>query len=241
MVSFFRLILNRILPQTLQGVVKKMKTFLPGAYSVRSYSQDGEDMILRRLFEGEKQGFYVDVGAHHPKRFSNTYIFYAMGWHGINIDSCPGSMKRFQETRPRDINLEKAVSDKKEALTFYVLNEPALSGFSETLAKKRAGEGNYHIIGQHQLTAEPLRDILDAYLPKGQHIDFLSVDVEGYDLKVLKSNDWKKYRPHVVLVELLETTLEEILESETYLFHEIRGVYLARKVPQHLDFPGRRC
>jgi len=195
-----------------------MKGYLPYAYSVRAYSQEGEDMILRRLFEDEKQGFYVDVGAHHPRLFSNTCLFYAMGWRGINIDSLPGSMKRFQRARPRDINLEKAVSDKSETLTFYVFDEPALSGFSETLTKKRVAEGEYHIIGQYQVTTEPLRDILDAYLPKGQRIDFLSVDVEGHDLRVLRSNDWGKYRPRAVLVESLETSLEEILESETYRF-----------------------
>ena len=39
-------------------------------YAIKSYSQEGEDMILRRMFERQQRGFYVDVGAHHPRRFS---------------------------------------------------------------------------------------------------------------------------------------------------------------------------
>jgi FkbM family methyltransferase len=229
MPSFFQHMLNRILPQFLKEFVKRIKAFLPYAYSARSYSQEGEDMILRRIFENQKIGFYVDVGAHHPKRFSNTYYFYHQGWRGINIDALPGSMRLFQEIRPRDINLEMAVSDKKAALTFYIFSDPALSGFSSTLARKRTGEGSYQIIGQYKLTPEPLKNILDAHLPKDQSITFLSVDVEGYDLNVLKSNDWKKYRPSAVLVESLEMTLDEILESEIYLFMKSEGYSLLGK------------
>jgi len=86
-----------------------------------SYSQEGEDLILERFFEGMNTGFYVDVGAFHPKRFSNTYIFYKKGWHGINIDARPGSMKLFNFVRPRDINLEIPISnEKKRANLLYV-------------------------------------------------------------------------------------------------------------------------
>jgi FkbM family methyltransferase len=173
-------------------------------------------MILRRLFEGQIQGFYVDVGAHHPRRFSNTHLFYTMGWRGINIDALPGTIQRFRKARPRDVSLEKAVSDRKEVATFYVFSEPALSGLSEPLSRKRDNDGDYQITTQSQVTTEPLREILEKYLPPGQRIDFLSVDVEGYDLRVLKSNDWAKFRPRVVLVESLETTLETILESDVY-------------------------
>ncbi len=221
----FRALLEYNIPRLL----KRLKFVFFDDYAFKSYSQEGEDMILRRIFENQKTGFYVDVGAHHPKRFSNTHYFYDQGWRGINIDALPGSMRLFQEIRHRDINLEMAVSDKKETLTFYVFNEPALSGFSEILAKKRASKGNYHIIDQHQVTTEPLRDILNAYLPKGQCIDFLSVDAEGFDLRVLKSNDWEKYRPRAVLVEALETSLHEIMVTELYrLMNSVGYIFFAK-------------
>ena len=66
-------------------------------------------MISRHVFEGRWQGFYVDVGVDHPRRYSNTYFFYKLGWRGVNIDAMPGSMNLFARIRPRDINLECGV------------------------------------------------------------------------------------------------------------------------------------
>ena len=100
------------------------------------YSQEGEDILLRRIFEDQTTGFYVDIGAHHPKRFSNTCYFYELGWQGINIDALPGSMKVFKKFRPRDTNLEIAISEKEQNLTYYMFNEPALNGFSKSISER---------------------------------------------------------------------------------------------------------
>lgn len=59
------------------------------------YSQEGEDVILARMFEHQSPGFYVDIGAHHPRRFSNTRLLAEKGWTGINVDPLPGVMKLF--------------------------------------------------------------------------------------------------------------------------------------------------
>ena len=115
-------------------------------YASLSYSQEGEDMILKRIFNEKKNGFYIDVGAHHPKRFSNTHYFYLKGWRGINIDAMPSSMKLFNKQRPKDINLEIAISDKKEVLTYYGFNESALNSFSKEISNQRDGLNDYKII-----------------------------------------------------------------------------------------------
>ena len=73
---------------------------------LKIFSQNGEDLILNRLLENKSNGFFVDVGAHHPVRFSNTYLSYLNGWNGINIDAMPNSMMIFDKIRPRDINIE---------------------------------------------------------------------------------------------------------------------------------------
>jgi hypothetical protein len=171
-------------------------------------------MILQRLFEWKAVGFYVDIGAHHPKRFSNTYIFYQRGWRGINIDALPGTMKVFNKHRPRDINLEIPIGERIEELTYYTFNDPALNGFSVELSTIRNDMERYRIISKKKMTTLPLADVLDRYLPDGQEIDFMTVDVEGWDLKVLKSNDWSKYQPKVVLVEIENTDLSD-LENNT--------------------------
>lgn len=192
----------------------ELKNIYLNKYAIKSYSQEGEDMILARLFEKKDTGFYVDVGAHHPQRFSNTYYFYKKGWRGINIDAMPGSMVLFNKIRSRDINIEKPVSDKKEILTFYAFNEPALNGFSKEISETRNDGVNYFIKFTKDIETLTLEEILDKNLPKDQTIDFLSIDVEGFDLKVLKSNNFNKYKPKVILIEALENHLKDMDSNE---------------------------
>lgn len=189
----------------------------------RSWSQEGEDILLDRIFGGKKNGFYVDVGAHHPMRFSNTYFFYRKGWSGINIDAMPGSMKEFEKYRRRDINLELGVAQRMGTLDYYVFNEPALNSFSVKNAQKiNLLENNYHVIKIIKIKVKPLRKIL-AYHLKSRKIDFLNVDVEGFDLNVLQSNDWSKYRPRFVLAEILGSSLHNIHQNKLVQFMREQG------------------
>ena len=193
------------------NILRRMRHFLSWDPWVNlSWSQEGEDILLDRIFKGKKNGFYVDVGAHHPMRFSNTYFFYRKGWSGINIDSMPESMKEFEKYRKRDINLELGVAQQPGILDYYVFNEPALNTFSvKTAQKHKSKKNNYFVKKIIKIKVKPLHEILDYHL-KNRKIDFLNVDVEGFDLNVLKSNDWSKYRPRIVLVEILENSLYNI-------------------------------
>ena len=194
--------------------IKNLKRNILDSHSTKSYSQEGEDMILRRIFENHHQGFYIDVGAHHPKRFSNTFYFYKKGWSGINIDAMPLSMKLFNKVRPRDINIESPISNKKEMLDYYIFNEPALNGFSRTISKERDNMEDYEIINTRELETNTLENVLDQHLPSNTPIDFLTVDVEGLDYNVLLSNNFTKYRPKVILIEILGKTFDGISTSE---------------------------
>lgn len=205
------------------------KTIVPvGDFGVVSYSQEGEDRILQRLFEGKTEGFYVDVGAHHPVRFSNTYLFYTLGWRGINIDAMPGSMEPFKKLRPHDINLEEPVSDREELLTYYIFNEPVLNGFSSDLSKERDGinDNQFHIVDTVELRTKTLEQLLDHNLPENQQIDFLSVDVEGLDLQVLRSNNWLKYMPEVVLVEIYAPSVDLLMKEDIHEYLQSLGYLL---------------
>ena len=186
-------------------------------YIRRSYSQEGEDLVLRKIFKKNQNGFYVDVGAHHPKRFSNTYLLYLKGWKGINIDATPGSMKIFNKMRPRDINIELGVSSSEGKLDYYLFNEPALNSFSKKLSDKRKENNPNFSKKIVKVDVKPLKEILNVYL-KNYKIDFLNVDVEGMDLDVLQSNDWSKYRPTYILVEILNNNLYEIEKEPIFQF-----------------------
>lgn len=221
--------MKRFIPDKFLNLLFKVRNIWRDEYATKSYSQEGEDLILRRIFEKKPVGFYIDIGAHHPKRFSNTHIFHKRGWRGINIDALPGSMAIFKKHRPRDINLEIPVSERIEELTYYEFNEPALNSFSEELSNIRNDSEKYRIISKKKMTALPLADILDKYLPNGQVIDFMTIDVEGWDLKVLKSNDWRKYQPKIVLVEIDDSDLNDMDNDPTVRFLREQGYLVYAK------------
>ena len=163
-------------------------------------------MILNRVFEGKANGFYVDVGAHHPTRFSNTYLFYRRGWRGINIDAMPGSMSEFEKLRPEDENVEALISSKRKKIEFFLFNEPALNTCDAELARKRNGLSTYRLVGTTMIESQTLSEVLERHLSPKQSIDFLSIDVEGMDLDVLCSNDWKRFTPTIILAEDTEVS-----------------------------------
>lgn len=205
-----------------------------------SFAQEGEDLVLNRFFERQQGGFYVDIGAHHPVRFSNTYKFYLKGWRGINVDAMPGSMDSFKKLRPRDINLEHAVSDKSETLIYNIFNEPALNTFSEEVAKEHCKVEIYEIIEKREIKTVTLANILDIHLPHGIPIDFLSIDVEGLDLAVLQSNNWDKYRPRMVLAETLFNDLEAFDTNEVYNYLKEQGYKIVAKTYNTMFFKDER-
>ncbi|TDK42026.1 FkbM family methyltransferase [Algoriphagus formosus] len=211
-------VLRSILPKNLISELSFLRDYslfpekYKGKFVNESFSQEGEDVLLKRIFDIRKKyrGFYVDVGAHHPYRYSNTYLFYRKGWSGINIDAMPDSMKAFNKVRARDINLEIPISDKKQVLTYYAFNEPALNGFSKELSEKRDGHDNFKLLFTKDIETFTLEEILDQYLPKDQTIDFLSVDVEGLDFEVIRSINLEKYKPKVILAEILRNSLSNL-------------------------------
>lgn len=207
--------MKKFVPLPVRNLLKRVLAFAQWDPWINfSWSQEGEDQILRRLFENKSKGFYIDVGAHHPRRYSNTYLFYIRGWNGINIDAMPGSMDSFNDVRPRDINIEVGIGLSKCQLDYYVFNEPALNGFSKELSNERHDpNAAFQIKKVIKVNVLPLSSVLHSNLPEGQNIDFMSIDVEGLDFEVLKSNDWTKYRPKFVLSEILGSSMHEIEQS----------------------------
>lgn len=179
-----------------------------------SYSQEGEDLVVARYFDGKRDGYYIDIGAHHPFRFSNTYKFYEKGWSGICIDPLPECEELFKKYRQRDIFVQKGVSDKNETLKYYMFNEPALNTFDKNLADERNGLRNYRIDKILDIEVSTFENILKN-ININKKIDLLSIDIEGLDLKVLKSIDLKKYQPQLIIIEVLDK--EEYLECKYYL------------------------
>jgi len=214
--------------------VKRRVVYVFDRHARLSYAQEGEDRLLQRLFEGRTEGFYVDVGAHHPKRFSNTYLFYTLGWCGINIEANPQANALFNRIRPRDTNLAQAISDHEGPVTYYMFAESALNTLDGALAEDRLRNTRYRLIGKSEIRPATLRSVLERWLPAGKQIDFLSIDVEGHELSVLRSSNWTLHRPKVVLVESLRAAWGDLAECDARRFLESVGyAWFAKTMNTH--------
>jgi FkbM family methyltransferase len=181
------------------------------------YSQEGEDILLNRLLGQRTEGFYVDIGAHHATRFSNTFALYRRGWRGINVDATPGSMTSFRALRPRDISLELLVSDRNEPLRMHLFREGALNTGNAGLAQSYVAAG-WEKTGEIELLPKTLASVMDEYVPATVAVDLLTVDVEGEELAVLRSGNWETYRPTVVIIEALSTSFAQLDDEPAIRF-----------------------
>ncbi|MBD0335355.1 MAG: FkbM family methyltransferase [Cyanobacteria bacterium Co-bin13] len=205
------------------------------SYRKNSYSQNGEDVYLGHFFKGQDTGFYVDVGAFHPRQFSNTYSLYKRGWQGINIDANRSAISLFRTVRPRDMNVFAAISDTPAAVEFHKWGNNSGNTLSPLTAKAMAAE-NGPPAEIEVLETCRLADILSQHISEHQPIDLLNVDVEGLDLAVLKSNDWSKYRPRVVVVEEFAFSLPDLLDSAIYQYLTSLDYTLAAWLPPSIIF-----
>lgn len=193
------------------------------------FGQEGEDILLTRVFGNKKNGFFVDVGAHHPTRFSNTYMLSLKGWSGINIDANQHSINQFELTRSRDINICSSIGENDESRKYFCFAESALNTFDEEIAQMYVRNG--HKINRiESLKTTKLGVLLDANVKPGTLIDLLNIDVEGLELEVIRSNDWSKYVPVVVVVEILNVTVEQAIEHEVTKTIQTHGYVLSSKL-----------
>jgi FkbM family methyltransferase len=181
---------------------------------VNSYSQFGEDRILKGLMakDGlhiENGGFYLDVGAHHPERFSNTKIFYDLGWSGINIDPNEGIKQKFEESRPRDKTLEIALGKQNGVQEFFNYDESALNSLINR--DQELINTQYLPSGSKMVQVSTIKEILNQFHKEDiPNSSFLDIDVEGHELDVLLGNNWDKYKFSYILIEQKLTSLETI-------------------------------
>lgn len=155
------------------------------------YSQSKEDIFILNKFK--KSGFYVDVGCNHPLRINNCHLLYQNKWRGINIDLDKLSIELFNFVRGEDINVNMAVSLKKGKIKYY-FNK--FVGLSNSLLKKE------YLPYSDMINSDRLDRIIDRTKYKNKRIDFLSIDVEGMDIDVLRSLDFKRYNPRSICIEI---------------------------------------
>ena len=178
----------------------------------KSYAMDNEDTAILDYFKDKKSGFYVDVGCYHPIHRNNTYLLYKQNWRGINIDVSQFSVELFDHLRPDDLNYNCAVSNKNETVKLFFQKELSQLSTIENDQAKKVFQGN---IKEKEIQAFTLDEILNRDKYKNVKIDFLNIDVEGADFKVLNGLSFQKFNPELICVEIHD---KEIKESKIYNF-----------------------
>ena len=194
--------------------------------------QEGENIILERIFAKQFKGLYVDVGAHHPVRFSNTLNLYQKGWTGINIEPNQEVIKAFKKMRPKDINLNMAISTQKNSCNYYKFEDPALNTTDIKIVKIRGKQG-HRCIEKISVPTQTLDQVLSKYCKKKSVIDILKIDVEGKELDVLKSNNWEKFIPKVIICELINVDIEKLNKNPVYKLLKSKNYLLYCKLLQN--------
>ena len=173
---------------------------------------DNEDTEILNYFKKKKNGFYVDVGCYHPIHRNNTYLLHKQDWKGINIDVSQFSIDLFNYLRPNDLNYNCAISNKNEIVKIFYQKELSQLSTIENEQAKKVFQGN---IKEKEIQAFTLDEILKKDKFKDTKIDFLNIDVEGADFKVLEGLSFDKFKPELICIEIHD---KEIKDSKVCKF-----------------------
>jgi len=168
-----------------------------------SYSQFGEDLIATLLLGYERtEGLYVDVGCYDPIQWSNTWLFYQRGWSGLCIDPNPAAAQRWKDRRPRDRFVQAGAGPRGMLHYMMYADFPACNHLVTEADKEAAFRKEPAPITSIPVEVIPLADLFEEHVGgSGNVIDLMCVDCEGMDLEVLKTNDFERFRPRVLIVE----------------------------------------
>lgn len=175
-----------------------------------SYAQNYDDLILNNIFSHINKGIYLEIGAYHPTRLSNTYYFYKKGWKGYVVEPNPEVYNIFRQIRPRDKFINAGVGENNGIMKYYNFLIPAINTFSkqEYLKNIRNGHKLNDILNIRVIS---IGDLIKKY--KISKIDLLSIDAEGFDEIILNNWPWEICKPSLICVEM---NADKILNRQGY-------------------------
>ena len=187
-----------------------------------SFAQFGEDVVLRSIIEDyfpaflrkkANSGYFVDLGAFNPVVYSNTFALYLLGWRGLNVDASFSCIESCNNQRPRDTNICIGVSDKDETLTYNVFEKHfARNTFDPNMVEQTLSKG-IPVARTESIECMNVNKLLDTYKKSHVDIHYLSIDLEGFDERIVLALDWQRFKPWVVSVEVHAPTLQASLET----------------------------
>lgn len=189
------------------NLIKELASYLNRKIKSKkiSYSLTSIDLVVDYIFK-KNNGIYIDVGCNHPVYNNNTYLLNQKGWVGINIDIVKKSIELFNLFRKKDLNINLAISSKKTILEYINFHEKS------PINKIKTSENqNLHSSENvKKIKSDTLDSIIEKSPFKNKKIDFVSIDVEGHEIEVIKGFNLKKYKPSIIVIEYLDTSLKKI-------------------------------
>tara|TARA_Y100000768_G_C23981399_1_gene686009 strand:- start:2368 stop:3030 length:663 start_codon:yes stop_codon:yes gene_type:complete len=176
--------------------------------NTKSFSQFGEDLFIADFFASQKEGRYVDLGAFHPMRLSNTYLLYKKGWSGTNVDLNPITIDLFNLARKNDENVCCLMSNKDNIMK---------NVYFEDWSAANSLTSNENLKEKKQMKTRTFKSLID------KNFDFLNIDLEGHDYEILQTIDFKKFNPKLICIEILKNCLDKenifnFLKENNYTF-----------------------
>ena len=185
------------------------------------FGEFGEDILVNRFFRKKNNGFYVDIGCYHPIKGSLTYRLHKKGWKGLNVDLSKISIDLFKLARPKDYNIHAAITDFDGETQFFE---------NDMINQQNTLENNGTNLKKIKIIAFKLQTLLEKL--NIDNIDFLNIDAEGSDYKVISSLDLNKIRPKMICIEenrydikdIINDTIQNFMNSKDYFFFSRIGV-----------------
>ena len=187
----------------------------------KSFSQFGEDLFIAEFFANQKEGKYVDLGAFHPMRLSNTYLLFKKGWSGTNVDLNPITIDLFNLARKNDNNICCLMAGKENLLKDV---------YFEDWSAANSITSNENLSEKKQMKTRTFESLIY------KDFDFLNIDLEGHDYEILQTIDLRKFNPKLICIEILENCSDkgnifDFLKQFNYSFIKNLGPsYFFRKV-----------
>ena len=175
--------------------------------SKKTYTKTGLDLLISHFFRNQSSGIYIDIGCYHPTHGSNTYLLHQKGWLGINLDLDDVSIEYFNRSRKNSYNKKIALSDKKGFINLYRPHQKSAGQSVDQFTVSRMKQEDLEII---KIECDTLNNIIDQSPFADRQIDFISIDVEGHEITILKEFNFERYRPRLIALEFNDPELKRI-------------------------------
>lgn len=190
----------------IKDLLKNLKSYIscilrfPYFYAQLTYSQEGEDIIIEKYFHNLKEGYFIDIGAYHPYKYSNTYKLSMKGWNGINIEPGRTNYRLFQLARRNDINLNIGIGYNIYSCKYYVFEDEALNSYNINNYKAVINSKQSMFSHFEYTKIVSISEVFKKYIKK-RKINLLNIDTEGTSFKILRSVDLNKYNINMIVIE----------------------------------------